>query len=549
MPCPSCRAELPAQARFCDHCGTAVQNAAELGSPAPATGDGGPSPPLPRRRRGRLVTALVLPALVVGAGVAGALAARRLFSPSGAESPQAAVEALFAAVDDQDPLAALQVLAPHEAEPLQAVVRGFLDEAADAGVVADPSDPLLGFEFTVEDLDLDVEELHADVAKVVVTDGSISYEADPDLLEDGLSDAVEDESGEVDVGDLEDERSGEDIYLMAVREGGAWYVSPLYTLAEYLREEEDGADADFDASRSDAPAGAATAQDAVGDLLDSALSLDSEEVRDALPPDEFGVAYDYERFLLDGVVLAGAEDASVDIEDLELSEADAGDGAVAVTVERMSASVEVGADRTSLLVEDGCLEIDGEEERCGLFDRRDSEFTVVVREVGGGWFVSPLATVAAQGELLGRMLAEQLDAALDDEVSMAAPEPQPEPEPEPEVEQTPLRAATGAPDAAGDAGGVLAPGSRVSGYLASGGSDTWAFRGDRGDSVTLATDAGSLDPTLTLYGPDGEQLAYDDDSGGDLDSLLTAALPVTGTYTVVVASFGTSSGDYQLSRY
>jgi hypothetical protein len=54
-----------------------------------------------------------------------------------------------------------------------------------------------------------------------------------------------------------------------------------------------------------------------------------------------------------------------------------------------------------------------------------------------------------------------------------------------------------------------------------------------------------VDPLLVLAAPDGQPLAGDDDSGGELTPLIRAVpLPVTGTYTVLLShGFGGSAGD------
>ncbi len=101
--------------------------------------------------------------------------------------------------------------------------------------------------------------------------------------------------------------------------------------------------------------------------------------------------------------------------------------------------------------------------------------------------------------------------------------------------------------------GELTLGTPVIGLLAEGTMDVWTFQGESGTvaSVSLMAIGGvlnALDPTVELVGPDGASLAYDDDSGGDLNSLITAArLPADGVYTVRVRAYSDrSSGMYTL---
>ena len=56
-----------------------------------------------------------------------------------------------------------------------------------------------------------------------------------------------------------------------------------------------------------------------------------------------------------------------------------------------------------------------------------------------------------------------------------------------------------------------------------------------------------LDPYLELLDPDGRTLAEDDDSGGELNSLIQVTLPRSGRYTVVARGLGDSAGRYVLT--
>jgi serine protease Do len=77
--------------------------------------------------------------------------------------------------------------------------------------------------------------------------------------------------------------------------------------------------------------------------------------------------------------------------------------------------------------------------------------------------------------------------------------------------------------------------------------DLVAFDGDAGDEVEILLQSAVFDAYLRLYGPDGEILAYDDDSGGGSDALLLVLLPEDGRYTVFVNSyFGGEQGPYVL---
>jgi len=71
---------------------------------------------------------------------------------------------------------------------------------------------------------------------------------------------------------------------------------------------------------------------------------------------------------------------------------------------------------------------------------------------------------------------------------------------------------------------------------------------ETGQVVEFSIEA-DWDTYLELYDEDGNQVAYDDDGGDGLQSLLVYAVPETGTYTILVRAFSGSSpeGDYELT--
>lgn len=96
-------------------------------------------------------------------------------------------------------------------------------------------------------------------------------------------------------------------------------------------------------------------------------------------------------------------------------------------------------------------------------------------------------------------------------------------------------------------GGAIATGQTVAGELLSSEGDLWTFSGTAGARVTIAVDS-PIDTTLTLYGPDGTELRYNDDGGPGLNPLIEDyLLPATGEYTIRVRGFGGRTGSYQLS--
>lgn len=88
-------------------------------------------------------------------------------------------------------------------------------------------------------------------------------------------------------------------------------------------------------------------------------------------------------------------------------------------------------------------------------------------------------------------------------------------------------------------------------------ADWYTFFADLGDSVTLATTSASFDTTLTLYRSPSlpavgdarvgyTLVAFDDDGGPGLLSLISLGSLAAGYYVVAVEEFGSSGGSYVL---
>ncbi len=67
----------------------------------------------------------------------------------------------------------------------------------------------------------------------------------------------------------------------------------------------------------------------------------------------------------------------------------------------------------------------------------------------------------------------------------------------------------------------------------------FTFEGAAGDVVSISAKSdGSLDTYMTLYGPDGNELAYNDDSSSSYDPEISKQpLPADGLYTVIVEPY------------
>jgi hypothetical protein len=78
----------------------------------------------------------------------------------------------------------------------------------------------------------------------------------------------------------------------------------------------------------------------------------------------------------------------------------------------------------------------------------------------------------------------------------------------------------------------------------------WTFMGNAGQSVQIDMQSTTIDSYLILQDQNGQQLSYNDDGGGGLNSRITYTLPYAGIFRVMTMSYGTSGnvfGPYTLS--
>ncbi|MBN1286935.1 MAG: PPC domain-containing protein [Anaerolineae bacterium] len=99
-------------------------------------------------------------------------------------------------------------------------------------------------------------------------------------------------------------------------------------------------------------------------------------------------------------------------------------------------------------------------------------------------------------------------------------------------------------------GGVMIVGETVTAEIVQPGQqDAWTFAGQAGDVVSVLMQSGQIDAVLALYGPGGDELAHDDDSGGNSNALIYGyTLPEDGAYTIAARAFHESqTGPYRLA--
>ncbi len=92
-------------------------------------------------------------------------------------------------------------------------------------------------------------------------------------------------------------------------------------------------------------------------------------------------------------------------------------------------------------------------------------------------------------------------------------------------------------------------GETVTGNVTNEAGDSWTFRGDEGDIITIDME-GNFDTYLLLFDSDNRQLTYDDDSGDDTNSrIIYYELPYDGTYIIVARGWAGRTGSYSLTLH
>lgn len=75
----------------------------------------------------------------------------------------------------------------------------------------------------------------------------------------------------------------------------------------------------------------------------------------------------------------------------------------------------------------------------------------------------------------------------------------------------------------------------------------WEFVAEGGESISVYARSEFFDTVLTIFGPNGEEIAFDDDSGASYrSSYIALTLSEAGTYQFAVGTFGSGTGLYEL---
>jgi len=348
---------------------------------------------------------------------------------AGSDSPEGAVRKLVEATNRQDPTGAMSALAPEEITSVRRLYKSVVDKAQQGKVITATAHPLDGLDLRLDGLTYTTTALGSGVARVNLTGGTLGYKVDstaasPLLNELGGANGRTTDSTTVSgvVADIDGHNrqatnplSG--LYAVAVKRQGRWYVSPEYTLAEYLREDAGLPRPGFTGRNNTKPTGAASAKEAVTTFANALSSVDPHRIITALPPEELGVLYDYEQDLRTDIERSQglkASDVKMTLDPPDVSESPIADGRVRVDINRLSGVLAADngrgrSARVNFTLSGTCLNAQvrtqdpyegtntDSTKKCASDASpalRLARFFVVVVNDGGKWYVDPVATIA-----------------------------------------------------------------------------------------------------------------------------------------------------------
>ena len=385
--------------------------------PTPGTAVGSvvlPVASVPKRPRNTRVVGAGIGAVAVL--VAGAFAVRAVTAEAGgAESPEAAAQAFFDAIADEDVVGAMDAVLPGEQaafrDPLVDLVAELrrlevADEAADASAVAGIDIEFPELEFTERPTNVeDITNVEVDGVATIVVDGE----------ELPLGDLLLDLLGDTDTGErFEGEDPIEDYAFTTVRHDGGWYVSLAYSVAERVRwgdgDPGDGPDIPLVEAGVQAEGGE-TPEEGMDLMLDAIEDLDLEGMIATLDPNEFAPLQRYAPLFLDEAQseLDAAGDVEISIDDREYTVETDGDRA---RMTLSAATVSLAADGLEYELEwDGeCIRVSGsdiETEEVCLDDAPEQSGTDVLEDFG-----FPTEELTALGETVAEAFADVEDAGI-----------------------------------------------------------------------------------------------------------------------------------------
>ena len=210
-------------------------------------------------------------------------------SAAGADTSSEAVTGLMGALSSENVIEIFALLPPSEVGHVVELYVPGVELAQESEVIVS-DDPLAGIDITIEGTVTRVEELHSDIHRVYLSnDAIVRVVTDPTKMDPALAEQAEASVETITAQELLEEFNDRDdpdplseLFVVAVRERGQWFASPLYTTMEYLREYYDVDVPDFAASREVVNVGAESPEGVLEQFLEPIDELDETDVIEAL---------------------------------------------------------------------------------------------------------------------------------------------------------------------------------------------------------------------------------------------------------------------------
>ncbi len=334
--------------------------APDASAPDPSAGPVQP----PRARGWRRGVALVGAIGLVGGG---AFAARQ-FAASPSNTPTEAVQQFLGAIGNSDVIGAMETLAPGERDLMLDTAVPLIEELKRLDVIDASNDlrKLESAQLKFIGQAFAEQPVRDDIVTVQMTGGSVESSADPSKIAGGVVEQFQDSLPTVQKTSEPFEKGS----LTTVKRSGRWYVSLAYTGAEAARRSSGKPMPALAASI--APAGAASAEEAVKQMMDRLGALDTTGAISLLDPDEMQVLQDYAPlFLADAEqsLASARKQFTLTFPNLGLASKQV-DGRTVVSITKWSVDLNVTADGQAgrLLVDGDCVDVtyDGKQsKRCG----------------------------------------------------------------------------------------------------------------------------------------------------------------------------------------
>ncbi len=204
--------------------------------------------PAGRSSKGKIIAAVAAVVVLL----AGVLVTVKLVSSrsadGGASSPDEAVENMIGSLEENDLLGVLDMFAPWERDAAKGLLEDYLDNAQDAGYVADDADlsNVGGYTLTVDGLEVQSTEVNERIANVALVGGTAHFTTEFDELPLGAEALaqLEEATGGEDPENVDTSGDLADLDLppiTTIEDDGRWYVSLFYTIAESARAAADAA--------------------------------------------------------------------------------------------------------------------------------------------------------------------------------------------------------------------------------------------------------------------------------------------------------------------